>query len=97
MWDIFDKDHTSLIDLVGRKEWQTVDRASQWRNALVHGKQTYKLEECKALAEQVLTVLVAFKDTITLHHGVDPWMRYKIRRVPQLQWLDPSCAPLPDK
>lgn len=92
MWDIFDKDHKKLVDLVGQNQWQTVDKASQWRNALVHGKQTYKLDDCRALAEKVREILIEFRQTITRHHGVDPWTRYKIRRVPQLLWLEPSKA-----
>jgi hypothetical protein len=55
------------------------------------------LEDCRNLAVRMLEISNEFRATINTHHGVDPWSRYKIRRVPQLQWFDPSSSGGEDK
>lgn len=92
MWPIYDKDHCKLVDHIDPNDWQAITRAVEWRNKMAHGKQSYPLEECKELAARTLKIANTFRATITIHHGVDPWSRYKIRRVSQLQWFAPSST-----
>jgi hypothetical protein len=97
MWVIYDKDHRRLIDHIPARDWQIVTKAVEWRNKMAHGKQSYILEDCKNLAVRILGISNEFRATINTHHGVDPWSRYKIRRVPRLQWFDPSSFGGEDK
>jgi len=90
MWDIYDKGHRKLVDHIRPQDWQTITKAVEWRNKMAHGKQSYQLEDCKNLAVKTLAISGDFRATITGHHGVDPWSRYKIRRVAELQWFEPS-------
>jgi hypothetical protein len=76
MWDIYDKDHKKLTDHIPSEDWRIVSQAVTWRNKMAHGKQSYKLDECRDLATRVLAIANHFRQTITNHHGVDPWSRY---------------------
>jgi hypothetical protein len=87
MWDVFDKDHKKLPEIVGQRIWQHVPSAVEKRNQLVHGLKTFKLSECDASAAQVISALQALHADVLNRYGGDPWAKLKGRKTPKLQWL----------
>lgn len=85
LWQCFSQEHEPLNKLVG-KGWHFVTDAQTMRNKLVHGHQVYKLAQCKELAQNVLSTLVCFRQSLLDKYGFDGWQRLSIRKVPQLQW-----------
>jgi len=86
-WDIFEKDHRPIHDLVGNDKWQFLPRAVEMRNRLVHGVEVFKLAECELFTGHVLKALQQLHTRIAEEYGRDPWSRMSGRRSPALQWV----------
>lgn len=87
IWDIFDRDHETLVQVIGERVWQHIPKAVAARNDLVHGHRVFSLADCEMMASQVVAGLQNLHSEVTKRYGQDPWAKVKVRRKPQLQWI----------
>ncbi len=87
IWDIFDRDHETLANVIGQRDWQHIPKAVTARNELVHGHRVFSLADCETMASHVMAGLQKLHSEVTKRYGQDPWAKVKVRRKPQLQWL----------
>ena len=92
IWICFDPDWRALPEVIGNQHWQHVKSAIIMRNRLVHGLQTYTLDDCEEMANNILELLDqtvrAFQET----YGYNGWDSVSIRRKATLH-SDPKVIP----
>ena len=57
------------------------------RNKLAHGERVYKLQECKAAAEQILAALNDLRNKLQTEVQFDGWSRVPVRKSAVLPWV----------
>jgi hypothetical protein len=87
IWEIFDRNHETLVETIGEAHWQHIPAAVTARNQLVHGQKVFGLAHCDRLANQVLTALTRLHAQTTNRYGRDPWEKIKVRLTARLQGL----------
>jgi hypothetical protein len=85
LWPCFSRNHETLPVFIGAS-WQHVPSAVDMRNKLVHGERVFKLTDCEAAANQVLTALLAFRAKLQVQMQFDGWSRVPARRKGKLPW-----------
>lgn len=86
MWDVFDRSHRMLHNIIGQQVSQHVPLAVRMRNDLVHGNRVHPLAECDAKSAHVISALETLRDGIMRDYGCDPWAKLRARRTPRLSW-----------
>ena len=79
IWSCFDPSGRSLPAIIGNTHWQRVNSAVEMRNRLVHGTQTYRLDKCREMTENILELLDQTVDAFRAMYGYDGWARVAVR------------------
>lgn len=95
IWTCFDPEGRALPAIIGNTHWQHVNKAVEMRNRLVHGLQTYPLDACRAMTENMLELLDQTVRAFKAQYAYDGWSRVAVRYKPTLH-TDPKVSILND-
>ncbi len=79
VWECFDPKHEPLSSFIQKATLKTISDAQAKRNILVHGKQVFKLADCRQTAEDVLDALDEVRSVLEARYGFDGWSKMKRR------------------
>lgn len=88
VWPCFDPKNEDLGAFIPKATLQTIQAAQKKRNELVHGKNVFKLAECRQTAEDVLAAMDEVRKLLDARYGFDGWSKMK-RRIKSTLHADP--------
>jgi uncharacterized protein YutE (UPF0331/DUF86 family) len=88
-WEIYEPQHRKLSEVVSKSDIQTIERAAEKRNKLVHGERVYGLDVCKNETKKVLEALDRIKTKFEQSYGYSGWTKISIRKKSKLH-IDPK-------
>ena len=91
IWQCFDPENKSLAEIIENDYWQHIGKAVKMRNRLVHGKQSYSLEECKTMTSNVMSLLEPTVAVFNEQYDYDGWSNVSTRKVAKLH-IDPEVG-----
>ena len=90
-WEFYDPRHRRLTEIIALADWNVFKKASEMRNALVHGNKVFGLQICKTQTNEVLASLATAKAALDSEYGYSGWAIAKARRTSRLH-SDPKVT-----
>ena len=84
VWQCFDPQQRTLVNVISSPHWQHINKAVEMRNKMVHGVRVYDLPSCQTQAQHIVCLLDDTVAAFQATYGYDGWSDVSKRFKPKL-------------